>query len=193
MEKRRRARINNCLNQLKAILIDSMRKDAPQHSKLEKADILEMTVRYVSALQRQRLMLDPTAVSKFRAGFSQCIGEVERCLGRMEREESLGCDRDLKSRLVTHLHQRLRLLPTSDDFRPGFPWTFPPPSISEPPMPVSFGDPAVFSNAVQPAFFWDKPEPPATVQEAGNVTDDGDSSARARGPAGTDDRVWRPW
>ncbi|MFH4977225.1 hypothetical protein AB6A40_003934 [Gnathostoma spinigerum] len=45
MEKRRRARMNECLDQLKQLLLNI----APhQRSKLEKADILEMTVAYLS-------------------------------------------------------------------------------------------------------------------------------------------------
>lgn len=50
MEKRRRARINQCLGELKQLLLHM----APhQRSKLEKADILEMTVQYVNQLQQQ--------------------------------------------------------------------------------------------------------------------------------------------
>ncbi len=51
MEKRRRARINNCLNDLNGILLEAMRKDPARHSKLEKADILELTVSYQKCIQ----------------------------------------------------------------------------------------------------------------------------------------------
>lgn len=44
MEKRRRARINECLEQLKQLLMNAM---PHQRSKLEKVDILEMTVAYL--------------------------------------------------------------------------------------------------------------------------------------------------
>lgn len=50
MEKKRRARINQCLNQLKALILEND-SDRSRHSKLEKADILEMTLRYVQALR----------------------------------------------------------------------------------------------------------------------------------------------
>ncbi|KPM09656.1 Transcription factor HES-1 (Hairy and enhancer of split 1)-like protein 2 [Sarcoptes scabiei] len=55
MEKRRRARINQCLSQLKTIVVDS----AGQHTsnnkcKLEKADILELTVKYVKYLHQEQ-------------------------------------------------------------------------------------------------------------------------------------------
>lgn len=86
MEKRRRARINNCLNELKTLILDAMKKDPARHSKLEKADILEMTVKHLQNLQRQQqtmsnTALDPTAVGKFRAGFAECATEVDRFPG----------------------------------------------------------------------------------------------------------------
>ncbi|KAJ1526697.1 hypothetical protein ONE63_008277 [Megalurothrips usitatus] len=85
MEKRRRARINNCLNELKTLILDAMKKDPARHSKLEKADILEMTVKHLENMQRQQVALatatDPTVINKYRAGFSECAGEVGRFPG----------------------------------------------------------------------------------------------------------------
>ncbi|XP_044271250.1 protein hairy-like [Tribolium madens] len=59
MEKKRRARINDSLETLKQILLDSKttlkessgKKSGQRTAKLEKADILEMTVRYVQHLR----------------------------------------------------------------------------------------------------------------------------------------------
>lgn len=49
MEKRRRARMNECLDQLKHLLLHI----SPNHrTKLEKADILEMTVAYLNQMQQ---------------------------------------------------------------------------------------------------------------------------------------------
>ncbi|XP_043258722.1 protein hairy [Colletes gigas] len=98
MEKRRRARINNCLNDLKTLILDAMKKDPARHSKLEKADILEMTVKHLETLQRQQVALaaatDPNVLNKFRAGFTECAGEV----GRFP-----GLDASVKRRLMAHL------------------------------------------------------------------------------------------
>ena len=47
MEKRRRERINKSLGELKNILLEALKRDASTCSKLEKADILEMTVKYL--------------------------------------------------------------------------------------------------------------------------------------------------
>ncbi|KAJ8972568.1 hypothetical protein NQ317_017918, partial [Molorchus minor] len=85
MEKRRRARINNCLNELKTLILDAMKKDPARHSKLEKADILEMTVKHLQNLQRQQVAMsavaDPAVINKFRAGFNECATEVGRFPG----------------------------------------------------------------------------------------------------------------
>lgn len=102
MEKRRRARINNCLNELKTLILDAMKKDPARHSKLEKADILEMTLAFLKNhqinLQRQQAALsqaaDATIASKFKAGFAECANEV----GRFS-----GLEPQVKRRLLQHL------------------------------------------------------------------------------------------
>lgn len=56
MEKKRRARINHCLNQLKSLILETD-SERSRHSKLEKADILEMTVRYLQTLRAYHIYL----------------------------------------------------------------------------------------------------------------------------------------
>ncbi|KAH0552803.1 protein hairy-like [Cotesia glomerata] len=114
MEKRRRARINNCLNDLKTLILDAMKKDPARHSKLEKADILEMTVKHLESLQRQQVALaaatDPSVLNKFRAGFSECAGEV----GRFP-----GLDASVRRRLMSHLASCLGPVENSSSTPPG--------------------------------------------------------------------------
>nr|CAD7591665.1 unnamed protein product [Timema genevievae] len=102
MEKRRRARINHCLNELKTLILDAMKKDPARHSKLEKADILEMTVKHLQTVQRQQLTVamttDPGVLHKFKTGFNECAGEVSRYISRME-----GVEAEVKQRLIGHL------------------------------------------------------------------------------------------
>lgn len=76
MEKRRRARINQSLAALKALILDSARLENTKHSKLEKADILELTVRH---LQRQRSLAQP-GLSRYKAGYQDCSREVRALL-----------------------------------------------------------------------------------------------------------------
>lgn len=78
MEKRRRARINQSLAVLKTLILDSAKNEqgTAKHSKLEKADILELTVRH---LQRQKV-LDSGVLNKYKAGFQECTREVRSFL-----------------------------------------------------------------------------------------------------------------
>lgn len=73
-----------------------------RHTKLEKADILEMTVKHLQSIQRQHLSAavasDPTVVHKFKTGFNECASEVSRYIGNLE-----GIDNGVKKRLVSHL------------------------------------------------------------------------------------------
>ncbi|KAL0120904.1 hypothetical protein PUN28_008534 [Cardiocondyla obscurior] len=102
MEKRRRARINQYLDELKNFILVS-EKDPTRHSKLEKADILEMTVKHIQTMQRQQLSTavanDPVVLTKFRSGFSECATEVSRYITRLEN-----VDPAIKQRLVSHLN-----------------------------------------------------------------------------------------
>ncbi|XP_069473513.1 transcription factor HES-1 [Ambystoma mexicanum] len=102
MEKRRRARINESLGQLKTLILDALKKDSSRHSKLEKADILEMTVKHLRGLQRVQmtaaLNTDPSVLGKYRAGFSECMGEVTRFLSTCE-----GVNTEVRTRLLGHL------------------------------------------------------------------------------------------
>ncbi|KAJ8390392.1 hypothetical protein AAFF_G00107860 [Aldrovandia affinis] len=102
MEKRRRARINESLGQLKTLILDALKKDSSRHSKLEKADILEMTVKHLRNLQRVQmtaaLNTDPSVLGKYRAGFSECMNEVTRFLSTCE-----GVNTEVRTRLLGHL------------------------------------------------------------------------------------------
>ncbi|XP_077998418.1 transcription factor HES-1-A-like [Glandiceps talaboti] len=138
MEKRRRARINESLSQLKTLILDAMKKDSSRHSKLEKADILEMTVKYLRNVQRQQmsaaLTLDPSVLSKYRAGFNECFGEVQRYLTNLE-----GVDTDSRSRLLGHLANCCQNM--SQTFTP------PPP----PPQQVPHTSPLAAQTAITPS------------------------------------------
>ncbi|KAG8179464.1 hypothetical protein JTE90_021028 [Oedothorax gibbosus] len=99
MEKRRRARINNSLSELKNLILDALKKDNARHSKLEKADILEMTVKHLQNLQMQQQMApEPSQMAKFRSGFAECANEVTRFMSRVE-----GVDHAVRQRLLNHL------------------------------------------------------------------------------------------
>ncbi|XP_067011262.1 enhancer of split mbeta protein [Anabrus simplex] len=104
LERKRRARINRCLDELKELMVSALQAEGENVSKLEKADILELTVRHLHKLRRQqRLSANPvTDADRFRAGFTHCATEVSRCLAATP-----GVDVQLGTKLMTHLGHRL--------------------------------------------------------------------------------------
>ncbi|XP_071351344.1 transcription factor HES-5-like [Trachinotus anak] len=88
VEKLRRERINSSIEQLKSLLGPQFLKQQPD-SKLEKADILEMTVCFLRRLQQQlqqqqqqqHQAVDSAAVDQ---GYSRCVQEVARFLSKEE-------------------------------------------------------------------------------------------------------------
>ncbi|KAI9556174.1 enhancer of split mgamma protein-like protein [Daphnia sinensis] len=118
LERKRRARINRCLDELKELMSSALASEGENLTKLEKADVLELTVRHLHKLrERQALGLSPSPSSpastqdKFRAGFTHCAAEVSRYLAT-----STGLDVTVGQRLLSHLgrcvHQ-LEAFPTS--------------------------------------------------------------------------------
>ncbi|CAG9834852.1 unnamed protein product [Diabrotica balteata] len=104
MEKRRRARINHCLNEIKTLILEAMNKDPARHTKLEKADILEMAVKHLQNVQRQQLAMamasDPSVLRKFKTGFNECAAEIDKYMNQTD-----GVDNSMKLRVVNHLQK----------------------------------------------------------------------------------------
>lgn len=142
MEKRRRARINQCLNEIKTLILEAMKKDVrlfnistyihtyiyacskydcsytlqpARHSKLEKADILEMAVKHLQNVQRQQLAMaiagDPTVLRRFKTGFEECARQVSTYIDQIDRDEEattttttrIHNKKGLKGRIAEHL------------------------------------------------------------------------------------------
>lgn len=61
-------------------------------AKLEKADILELTVRHLQTLRRQNQLTtrgDQSYAERFKAGFRHCAAEVTHFLGVMDQDTSI--------------------------------------------------------------------------------------------------------
>ncbi|XP_038047468.1 transcription factor HES-4-like [Patiria miniata] len=105
MEKRRRARINECLTDLQGILEtanNGQEETTGGHSKREKAEILEQTVQLVKRLRRQDqigISTEPIPQAQYRAGFNECLNEVSRF---MEANNS-ALNVETRSGLLNHL------------------------------------------------------------------------------------------
>lgn len=83
LERKRRARINRCLDELKDLMVTALQAEGENVAKLEKADILELTVRHLHTLRAaRRLTLTPenSYADRFREGFTQCAQEVSSFL-----------------------------------------------------------------------------------------------------------------
>merc|ERR1712156_17787 len=108
IERKRRARINSCLDELKDLMVFALQAEGESISKLEKADVLELTVNHLRKLKRQQMLsLNPALdLDRFHAGFTTCATEVSRSLA------SSGVDISIGSRLMGHLGHKLNTIET---------------------------------------------------------------------------------
>lgn len=118
LERKRRARMNLYLDELKDLIVDTMDAQGDQVSKLEKADILELTVNYLKTQQQQRLAstsqssnvaTSPGATTnqvnfdKFRAGYTQAAYEVSHIFSTVP-----GLDLKFGTHLMKQLGHQLK-------------------------------------------------------------------------------------
>merc|ERR1711884_776073 len=54
LERKRRARINKCLDEIKDLMVYALQSEGESVNKLEKADVLELTVQHLRKLKRQQ-------------------------------------------------------------------------------------------------------------------------------------------
>merc|ERR1711978_521131 len=103
LERKRRARINACLDELKDLMVFALQTEGECIAKLEKADVLELTVKHLRKLKRQQMLaLNPTLdMDRFHAGYTACATEVSKCLA------STGVDISIGSRLMSHIGHKL--------------------------------------------------------------------------------------
>lgn len=156
-------------------------------AKLEKADVLELTVRHLHKLRRERrLAANPVVASdRFRAGFTQCAREVSVALAATP-----GVDVTLGTRLMTHLGHALNGLdaPTATPMSPSAAATtaLPVRSYSPPDSPVSITD----AHELQQHMSW-RPESPMS---SGYGSDTNQRTEMERPSSKTSgSSVWRPW
>ncbi|XP_078398277.1 hairy/enhancer-of-split related with YRPW motif protein 2 [Cetorhinus maximus] len=103
IEKRRRDRINNSLSELRRLVPTAFEKQGS--AKLEKAEILQMTVDHLKMLRATggKGFLDAHALAMdfMSIGFRECLAEVARYLSSVE---GLDTSDPLRLRLVSHLN-----------------------------------------------------------------------------------------
>ncbi|XP_034732072.1 transcription factor HES-5-like [Etheostoma cragini] len=102
VEKMRRDRINSCIEQLKIILEKEFHKQEP-NSKLEKADILEMTVSFL------RQQLQPgLCQSDYNQGYSHCWRDSVHFLSAGSNAEASVTSLQVLQQQEQQLHQTQR-------------------------------------------------------------------------------------
>jgi hairy-and-enhancer-of-split protein len=113
LERKRRARINKCLDELKELMVHALQHEGESITKLEKADVLELTVRHLRKLKAQGALSlggSPAAHSeRYRAGFRLCAGEITKFV----TTGSAGLDLAVSARLLQHLSLCLHGLETA--------------------------------------------------------------------------------
>ncbi|KAI5093179.1 transcription cofactor HES-6 [Silurus meridionalis] len=108
VEKKRRARINESLQELRGLL-----SNTELHAKMENAEVLELTVKQVENILRdQTHETDGTsreASERFTAGYIQCMHEVHTFVSTCP-----GIDATVAAELLNHL---LECMPLNEDLQ----------------------------------------------------------------------------
>jgi len=102
VEKKRRDRINRCLEELKDLM--SQADEKAKYQKLEKAEILEMAVQYMKSLKQNSDCSQNTTLATqtyYTAAYRQCMTELQSFLNVCP-----GVKDDFKMRVLGHLSQR---------------------------------------------------------------------------------------
>ena len=105
----RRTKITECLDELKELMMLLSGEDGETASRLEKADILEVTVKYMRSLKESGcLALTPnvTYSQRFRGGFSSCAAEVSRFLA----SPTSGVDSQAAQSILTSVNESRKIV-----------------------------------------------------------------------------------
>lgn len=111
LERKRRARINKCLDELKDLMVATLESEGEHVTRLEKADILELTVTHLQKMKQQRKLSSSNGnttmnqAEGFRSGYIHAVNEVSKSLSELP-----GVNVSLGTQLMTHLGQRLNQL-----------------------------------------------------------------------------------
>lgn len=160
LERKRRARINKCLDELKDLMVATFEAQGEHITRLEKADILELTVNFLIRLKEQRQAQDRsvripnesnhvnriTQADGFRSGYIHAVNEVNRSI------IALAVNKNTGAQLMNYLGQRLnQLQPPLEKSSPPPPITSPLRIRIQPPSIVNSGGNSVSSSCFSTA------------------------------------------
>merc|ERR1712109_80069 len=111
LERKRRARINKCLDELKDLMVYALQSEGESITKLEKADVLELTVNHMRKLKRQQqLQANPSLdMDRYRAGFTAWASEDSRFMASMP-----GVNITMGTHLMGHLGSSIQTLESNN-------------------------------------------------------------------------------
>ncbi len=107
VEKKRRDRINRCLDELKTLMSNA--DDKARYQKMEKAEILEMAVGFMKNAcrqprqQQQTITTDNHNDSYLMAAYKQCFADFQHYL------TEINIDNETKMNMLNKLNQRFTL------------------------------------------------------------------------------------
>jgi hairy-and-enhancer-of-split protein len=109
LERKRRARINKCLDDLKDLMMVAIEAEGESIARLEKADVLELTVRHLQKLKRQKMLQSNPSIDadRFCSGYSSCASEVSKFLASVPGVE-IGMGTQLMSHLGSQMKSKIR-------------------------------------------------------------------------------------
>lgn len=173
LERKRRARINKCLDELKDLMVATLESEGEHVTRLEKADILELTVSHLQKMKQQKSKAGGNSPQSegFRSGYIHAVNEVSRSLSEIP-----GVNVQLGTQLMTHLGQRLNQI---------HPTTAKVPVPVTAPLSVHIGQYRPYSVPLSPVSSY-------TGSPNSNDRLVAISTACPQGPS-SDDSVWRPW
>ncbi|XP_056426103.1 transcription factor HES-7.1-like isoform X2 [Hyla sarda] len=111
VERRRRERINSCLEKMRLLLSEAMKDEKLKNPKMEKAEILEYTVEYLQSKiwSTERFHEDLQSVD-YRSGFQQCLRTTVNFITRNRQLSSSSkdflCQNLSSTRMSSRVDQR---------------------------------------------------------------------------------------
>ncbi|XP_065371838.1 enhancer of split m3 protein [Calliphora vicina] len=206
LERKRRARINKCLDDLKDLMVECLTQEGEHVTRLEKADILELTVEHMRKLkQRGNLALRTTTlnahVESFRSGYVHAADQISQVLLQQY------IDDDVKGKLMKFLSSRLMdmqhnvLIHSTTNT-----------SSSSPAMQKTFFDNVIFREQTKssPTTSPQLSAKTTQIMDSSNITDDlkendmidiitvdnsnsMDTNSQLSNDSSSSEPVWRPW
>jgi hypothetical protein len=189
-------------------MVTALKSEGESITKLEKADVLELTVKYLKKLKRQNALgLTPSATyaAKFRVGYVHCAQDVSRFMSSMQQtQQANAVDVHVSTRLLAHLANCCQALESMSPSVVSMAMSPPPPAPMPPALSPAFSQigSSAFSPVVSAAVSAKEelPSPPCydarsqgKENQAMDLTSKPSKLASEAATKSREDPSWRPW